>query len=389
MSEIELEPRSVGKNLLIYPSTIQNAGRLIKISRSLQSQIDFEKTEIVGINSGVASGSERLDSNLAIERVRGAELNDFLGGLRVMTFWVWRVYRKYRKQNIDAVAAQNVYILPLAYRLSKKAGAIFAYNAHELETETIGASGIKKKFVKFIERRYIRRADVVSVVNDSIADWYENEYPGLRRPVVLTNTPIDDGSSVDLRSKFSVPADALLYIHVGFITDGRNVPLLLKEFAAHPKAHVVFLGDGRMRSAVVQAGLTCPNIHWHPPVAPDRVVSYVRGADVGLCLIEYVSLSDELSTPNKLMESLVAGLPTLCSDLVEAKRLIGQEASNTWILVEPETQLAGALERITFENVNEFKMNWSGVPSWEEQASELIEIYRSELENMHRVQSKI
>lgn len=369
-----------GQNVLIYPSTLQSAGRLIKIAKSLQQQLPFARTVVVGIKSGEVSDFKTLDSNLSIERVRGAELSDPLGGLRVMLFWVVRVYRRFRKQNLKAVAAQNVYILPLAYRLSKKTGAIFAYNAHELETETIAANGFKQKVAKFIERRYIRRADVVSVVNDSIADWYENEYPGLRRPVVLTNTPIDDGKSVDLRSKFEVPDDALLYVHVGFITDGRNVPLILKEFAAHPNAHVVFLGEGRMRPDVEEASRTYPNIHWHPPVSPEQVVSYVRGADVGLCLIEYVSLSYKLSTPNKLMESLVAGIPPLCSDLVEARRLLGPEASKTWMLETPETQLADALDRITLKDVHEFKKNWRGVPGWDEQAQDLIDAYRVALE---------
>lgn len=370
-----------GLNLIVYPGDLQGASRVGKIAKSLQATGDFSETHAVG-KTGIGSLPvlEDLSPGVKVVRVKDTTFNGPFGWTLGQLLWPGRMIRKYRKQNVVAVSAQRALVLPFVYRLSKKTGAVFAYNAHELETEVLGFSGLKQKIAKFIERRYITRTDVVSVVNDSIADWYANEYPGLRRPTVLTNTPIDDGNSVDLRSKFGIPDDELVYIHVGYITDGRNVPLMLREFAAHPKAHIVFLGDGHMRKAVEEAGRTSPNIHWHPPVDPDSVVAHVRGADIGLCLIEYVSLSDELSTPNKLMESLSAGIPPLSSALFEAKRLIGPEASKTWILDDPETQLAGALERITVEDVAEFKRNWNGIPGWEVQAQDLVDAYREAME---------
>lgn len=344
-----------GLNLIVYPGDLQGASRVGKIAKSLQGTDDFLETHAVG-KTGLANLPERedLSPGVKIVRVRDTTFNGPAGWTLGQLLWPSRVVRQYKRENIVAVSAQRALALPLVYRLSKKTGAIFAYNAHELETEVLGFTGFKQKVAKFIERRYIKHTDVVSVVNDSIADWYVNEYEGLPRPTVLTNTPIDNGGSFDLRAKFGIPDDELIYIHVGFITDGRNVPLMLRKFAKHPKAHIVFLGDGHMRKLVEEAGQKHPNIHWHPPVDPDEVVSYVRGADVGLCLIEYASLSDELSTPNKLMESLSAGIPPLSSALFEAKRLIGPEASKTWILDDPEKQLSAALERISFEDVAEF-----------------------------------
>lgn len=291
-----------------------------------------------------------------------------------MLFWPFRVYRRYRKQPLSAVAAQNVYVLPLAYHLAKKTGAIMAYNAHELETETIGAKGLKRKIAKFLERRYIRHADVVSVVNEPIAEWYAASYPGVD-PVVLTNTPIDAGGEVDLRGQLGIPDGEMLYIHVGFLMGGRSIPLLLKAFAATPKVHVAFLGDGYLRPEVELAASSHPNIHLLPLVAPEAVVSVVRGADAGLCLIEHVSLSDKLSTPNKLMECLAAGVPPLCSDILEARRRLGPELSKTWVLDAPEVELEEALLRIGPEQIAEFARVWEGAESWDEQAVYLIHAY--------------
>lgn len=378
MGSCSTKGREKGLNLLIYPSALLGSGRLGKISRSLQASGCFSETHIVGIESGKAAPDQDLAPGVEIVRVRGAALRDVLGGIRIMLFWPFRVYRRYRRQPVAAVAAHNVYLLPLAYHLSKRTGAVMVYNAHELETETIGAKGLKQKIAKFIERRYIRRADVVSVVNGSIADWYAEHYPGLR-PVVLTNTPIDDGGSADLRDRLGIPEDEMLYIHVGFLMEGRSIPLLLRVFADHPKTHIAFLGDGYMRPQVEQAAASVPNIHLLPVVPPGSVVSVVRGADVGLCLIEYVSLSDELSTPNKLMEALAAGIPPLSSDLVEARRLLGPELSKTWILDSPEDQLSSALDRISLQDVAEFKKQWKGIPTWDAQAADLVAAYREAL----------
>lgn len=372
------EDRGKGAHILIYPSPLLGPGRLGKIGRSLQAAGLFDETIIVGIRSGEVPAVQVLDSGVRIERVRGASIRSFLGGLRIMALWPFRVYRRYRREKLAAVAAQNVYVLPLAYHLARKSGAMLAYNAHELETETIGAGGVKKKIAKLIERRYIRHADVVSVVNDSIADWYAAAYPGLT-PVVLTNTPIDDGNSVDLRRQLDIPDDELLYIHVGFLTAGRSIPLLLEAFSTRAHLHLAFLGDGAMRPLVEEAMRSSPNIHLVPTVAPDQVVSVVRGADVGLCLIEYVSLSDKLSTPNKLMEAWVAGIPPLSSDLIEARRLLGPALSQTWVLEDPEHHLGAALDRIGRAEIAEFQTHWHPIPTWDDHVVDLVRAYRAAL----------
>lgn len=367
-----------GLNLIVYPSNLVGASRVGKIANSLQASGNFSETQAIGmaIAGQDLPAMEELSAGTKVVRITVDNLKFRGGWVLSQLLWPRRVVAKYAGQKVTAASAQRASVLPLVHRLTKKTGAIFVYNAHELETEILGFSGFKQKVAKYIERKYIKHVDVISVVNDSIADWYVKEYPGIPRPVVLTNTPIDDGNSIDLRGELGIPDGELLYVHVGYISEGRNVPLILRSFAKHPKAHVVFLGDGSLRSLVEDAAAENSNIHWYGMVHPDQVVSYVRGADIGLCLIEYASLSDELSTPNKLLESWVAGIPPLSSGLQEAKRLLGDEASKVWVLESPEDQLDEALGRITAEDVAEFKKQWQAVPSWDSQAVDLVTAYR-------------
>ena len=371
-------PRAPGLNLLIYPSPLAGPGRVSKIARSLQSSGRFTGTRIIGVDSTDLPSRQDLGGGVELIRIRGANLKDRLGALRILTLWQARVYRAFRNKKVTAVAAQNLFVLPMAHALARRTGAVFAYNAHELETETIASKGLRRKVQRLIERRYIRKADVVSVVNEPIAQWYRSAYPGVE-PVVVTNSPVDSGERVDLRTRLSVPDDALLYIHVGFITTGRSVPLILDVFSRHPEAHVVFLGDGALRPEVERAAEEFPNIHWLPSVAPDEVVAHVRGADVGLCLIEHSCLSMALSTPNKLMEALKEGIPPLCSDLVEARRILGDSA-RTWVLEDPSSQLESAIARITPADVERFKADPPKILTWDEQAVSLVASYARALD---------
>lgn len=372
------QSRDQSLNLVIYPSNLVGASRVGKIANSLHSSGEFELTYAVGM--GISGENlpleEKLSPGVLVKRIKVPSFPNRI--LRLLSFPLWsrKVMKEFSHCDVKTVSAQRALVLPLAHRLARKTGAVFVYNAHELETEILGFTGIKQKIFKYIERRYIKHVDVISVVNDSIADWYINEYPGIPRPIVLTNTPIDDGKNIDLRAELQIPEGELLYVHVGYISPGRNVPLILREFARNPKVHLVFLGDGDFRKNVEEAAEKYPNIHWHPMVTPDQVVSYVRGADIGLCLVEYASLSDELSTPNKLLESWVAGIPPLSSGLQEAKRLLGPELSKTWVIESPEEQLANALTRLTMADIVKFKKEWKPITSWDEQATDLIDAYR-------------
>ena len=360
-------------NLLLYPSNLASPGRLVKIARSLSPL--FSRTHVVGIDQGGLPTDEAVAPTVHLTRIRGASLGAPLGGPRVVVAWGARVYRRFARQRVAAVSAQNLFLLPLAHALARRTGAVFAYNAHELETETVGSAGLRQRLQRVIERRYIRRADVVSVVNESIAQWYREAYPGVD-PVVVTNAPTGSDGVIDLRGQLGIPQDALLYLHSGYLAPGRNIPLILHAFEQVKSAHVVFVGAGALLPEVERAAASHPNIHRLPPVEPDQVLGMTRGADVALCLIESGCLSHRMSTPNKMMEAFAAGVPALCSPLAEARRYLGDQA-DTWVLEDPQRDLVHALESITRADIEAFSA--PEIPTWEEGAARLREAYERAL----------
>ena len=360
-------------NLLLYPSNLASPGRLVKIARSLSPL--FSQTHIVGIDQGALPTDEAVAPTVHLTRIRGTSLGAPLGGLRVVCAWGARVYRRFARQRVAAVSAQNLFLLPLAHTLARRTGAVFAYNAHELETETVGSAGLRQRLQRVIERHYIHRADVVSVVNESIAQWYREAYPGVD-PVVVTNAPTGAEGVIDLRARLGIPKEALLYLHSGYLAPGRNIPLILRTFEQVTSAHVVFVGSGALLPEVERAAASHPNIHHLPPVQPEQVLAMTRGADVALCLIESGCLSHRMSTPNKMMEAFAASVPALCSPLAEARRYLGDQAP-AWVLEDPERDLASALRHITRDDIDAFEA--PRIPTWEEGAARLRKAYERAL----------
>jgi glycosyltransferase involved in cell wall biosynthesis len=362
-----------GIHVLVYPSTLVNASRIGKIASSLQSRIAFDETHIIGVSSPELPDLEPVAESVSIRRLPGTTRQGAIGQLLRFALWQPRLFWRYRRAHVAVVAAHNIWVLPMCWLLARRTGAALAYNCHELETETSTMSGVRQGIARAIESWFITRCDVVSVVNEPIAEWYESHYP-IRKPVVVGNVPLTRDVATDLRNRLGIRPDEMLYIHTGHLVAGRNIPLILSVFAASPH-HVVFLGDGPLRSTILDVGANHPNVHWHPPVDTDVVVAHVREADVGLCLIDRgISLSARLSSPNKLLESLAARTPPLCSDLVEARRLLGPLADR-WILEDPERDLPGRVASLTKADVSDFRAKWHTTLSWDSEVRNLASAY--------------
>jgi glycosyltransferase involved in cell wall biosynthesis len=360
-----------GLYLEVYPAVLDIAPRMAKIAASIHATGHFVETQLVSVAAPGLSTREEFSPGVQMTRVAGSTRRGNLGRALRAALWQPRVYLHFRRADVAMIAAHNVWVLPLCWLLAQRTGARLIYNAHELETETIAMSGAKQRVAKWVERALIRRCSMVSVVNESIADWYAATYPALARPAVVGNVPVVVDAEVGLRERLGVSDDELLFVHTGHLVDGRNIPLILAAFEDSPH-HVVFLGDGPFRESVLAARSRAANIHWLAPVAPDLLVAHVRECDVGLCLIEeQAGLSDRLSSPNKLMEALAAGIPPLCSNLVEARRLL-KATGDTWILTDPPSMLRPALERLTKADVARFRSSWNGVPSWDEDVVDVV-----------------
>jgi glycosyltransferase involved in cell wall biosynthesis len=85
----------------------------------------------------------------------------------------------------------------------------------------------------------------------------------------------------------------------------------------------VFLGYGRR---VIEPILADPRlagrVHVLDAVPPTELLDWISGADVDVMAIPAVDRNSVLSSPNKLFESLAAGVPVVTSDFPVRRRIV-------------------------------------------------------------------
>jgi glycosyltransferase involved in cell wall biosynthesis len=235
-----------------------------------------------------------------------------------------------RKMAPDVIHAHDLSTLPLGGRVAKYTGARLIYDSHELEMHR---NASYPRFVKFrrrqMESKYIRRADRVITVSESIADHLHNDY-GIQRPAVVMNAPLFDHAATperDLRSDLELEHETPLAVYVGSVTINRGIEEMVRALAYAPELHFATVGPRRLTTVEEVAAVADElgvrdRLHFVDPVAPQDVVSYVSTAGVSVLPIQNVCLSYYYCMPNKLLESVFAGVPVAVANLLEMRRFV-------------------------------------------------------------------
>jgi glycosyltransferase involved in cell wall biosynthesis len=215
--------------------------------------------------------------------------------------------------------------LPAAVEAARRNGGIVVYDSHELFLESGSFLGRPRWALRRIdrqERRWAARASALVTVNDALAERLGPKF-GVPRVVVVHNCPPrpsgDRPESDRIRIAAGIPAGMPVVLHHGSFRAHRGLEVLADAFLLPElaDAHLVYLGFGPLRDRLL-ARAADPRargrIHVLDAVAPADVVEWVASADLEGLLFEPVPLNHYLATPNKLFESLAAGIPVVASD---------------------------------------------------------------------------
>lgn len=287
------------------------------------------------------------------------------------------------------VHCHDTFALPAGWILKKMLGCHLIYDAHELESNKNGQNAILSYATLMIEKFCWKQVDLLVSVSDSITDWYMCNL-GAKSSVLVLNSPvIADETRVNFdtqgrrnyfHEKYSIPAEHLIFVYLGILGVGRGIEITLEAFASKSiNAHVVFVGYGDLVENIQSYCHKYPNIHLHAPVPHDQVVPFVKSADVGLCLIENVSLSDYYCLPNKLFEYCFAGIHILGSDFPEMRKIIDQYSLGTCCALDP-AKVREAIHFLIDHRPSRTNTDVSPL-SWEAQAERLVSCYRKLLDS--------
>lgn len=292
----------------------------------------------------------------------------------------------------DIVHIHDMVCLSGGYVAARRLGVPFVYDAHELETHTNYHLGrLTWLFIERYQYVLIRRAAKVITVCESIADWLSRKYR-IERPTVILNTPALDGernssaTGETLRSCLGLTHGEKLAVYVGAVTIDRGLEHCVEALQLAPEIHLALVGsrysvtEELLKHLANQFGVS-ERLHLVDPVPGKDVVSFIRSADFSVIPIQNVCLSYFYCMPNKLLESVVGGLPVAIARLKELRSFLERfpvgvvmdESSPASIALAMQVLAKDAAKyRPTAEQISAIIESYG----WESQRARLVSLYR-------------
>lgn len=388
MAEETLKKKKI---LHISHTDIRTDSRILKELRALDETGKYVISAI-GVDSGDLAREAKITDNVTIESVpliftrHKWRPSPIRHGLAFIELFV-KVMVRARKHSPDIIHCHDTLALLLGGVLSLFFRTKLVYDAHELESQKNAQSKFASKIVLLIEKLFWARVVLLVSVSPSILKWYDANL-GDKSSVLVLNAPIlqsslDSSEVIQSKSRyfhqhFDIPESSVVFIYLGLLVDGRGIQLLLESFSGlGDSAHVVFMGYGELDKVIVAKSERYPNIHYHPAVPHTDVIKLTKSADVGLCFIENVSLSDYYCLPNKLFEYAFSGLPVLASDFPDLKNYVDKYDLGVCSEAKAEV-ISEQIKAIVGQPLKAINQDLQGL-SWQEQASKLVCAYEHTL----------
>lgn len=274
-------------------------------------------------------GRAMLNRRLRLSRSVVAQLKDWLRPWhrvnRFFAFWKESAARG-RQLRPDLVFSSDLPGLVGAGRTARALHIPHVHDCHELYLESTSFRRTERMLLEPMERKYLRRADSATAVNESIAAEYGKRYG--RKPVVVRNCADSAPGDIavrDLRELARISPDSRVLLYQGGFSVGRGLDVCVAASALLPEdVHLVLLGFGPLTDQLADIaeslGIT-DRVHIIDAVPPAELASLTRSADAGLIPYQPVSLNNYLALPNKIFEYTAAGVPVIVSDMPELRRI--------------------------------------------------------------------
>ncbi|MFN4908977.1 MAG: glycosyltransferase [Bacteroidota bacterium] len=252
------------------------------------------------------------------------------GGRAIMRWWSLNASVRRLSVRPRVVAGMDLFALASAREIARRHTVPLIYDMRELyfALGPLGGRGLRQHLLASHERRLLADVDRVIVSGELDADLARERFHLSRRPFVLLNTPpYRDVVESDLRRRCGIDDAVRLAIYQGVVHHGRGLLPTFRAMQLIPDLHLAIVGDGPAEAELRQAATTegvADRVHWLGSVPYDRLHALTCGADVGVCLIEPLSLSYEYALPNKLFEYMMARIPSLVTDLPALRALLDQ-----------------------------------------------------------------
>jgi glycosyltransferase involved in cell wall biosynthesis len=214
--------------------------------------------------------------------------------------------------------------LPALDRLGRHFGGRTVYDSRDVYMESrdlATAPRLLRAVMRSFERRWARRADLVISVNQAYAELVSRAFD-VPLPPVGMNCPEAWTPPVPppdlIREALALPGSTAIVLYQGQLISDRGIEQAMDAILEVPGATLVLLGYGPWLNRLQRRSEEPPyagRVRLLPAVPPADLVPWTASADVVVMPIQPTSLNHRYTTPQKLFESIAAGVPVVASDL--------------------------------------------------------------------------
>lgn len=285
----------------------------------------------------------------ALERVRGPLRRALEIAAYRRRVGPWAGVAAAAAPDADVFSAKALVALPVIRDAAARTGARFVYDIADLHIESgrlARLPGPLKSYLYRREGRWMAEAAALTTVTEPMADEIARRFGVVRPTVVMNCRPRwrpDEAVPASTRLRDAMVAaggasDAPILLYQGAFREDQGIEELL-DALGQPSLRDVplvvgFLGFGRMEGRLRAAAVAAPSrIVVLPPVPSSELLEWTAGADLAFVGAPPKTINLGLTIPNKLFESLMAGVPVVVAGRTAVARLV--EADDVGIVVEP------------------------------------------------------
>jgi glycosyltransferase involved in cell wall biosynthesis len=217
----------------------------------------------------------------------------------------------------DVVIAHTHPMLAVAHAAAAALNCKWGFDCEDILSEEFG-EGIDdpahQQMIRQLERRFIPKADYVTVASAEFGDWLVRRY-GIAPPTLIRNVP--PRSEAPAATSLGYP-DTRSYISLywfsisigpqrGLEDAVRALPHLKVPAILHVRGRMLPAYEPVFRELIASLGVT-DRVVVHDLAKPQDVIRAAAEHDIGLVLTQPCCINHELAVPNKIYAYMMAGL---------------------------------------------------------------------------------
>ena len=290
-----------------------------------------------------------------------------------------RLFFKLLFTKFDICVANDLDTLLASYMVHKIRGKQIVYDSHELFTEVpelVHRPKIQKIWLT-LEQYLLPKIHHKMTVCDSIAAYYKRKYQSSFE--VIRNIPVKKALS---QGSFPFDTgDKTIILYQGAVNVGRGLELMIETMSLLSNTIFVIIGAGDILKEL-QEKVAKQNkghlVKFMGSLEPEKLRKLTPLADIGISLEEDLGLNYRYALPNKIFDYIQSGIPVICSDLPEMKKIICENNIGEVLIQRAPKNLAITIQEMV---ANRAAYSTQLVATakkftWEKESKKLLKIYK-------------